>query len=65
MDSFHTEIIEKRKPNGKILFLLTDDVKQKIEADKKILDVAFRGCEIIAMSKYREKLLPYLKKKGN
>lgn len=65
MDSFHTEIIEKRKPNGKILFLLTDDVKQKIEANKMILDVAFRGCEIIAISEYKKKLLPYLKKKGN
>lgn len=65
MDSFHTEIIEKRKPHGKILFLLTDDVKQKIEANKMILDVAFRGCEIIAISEYRVKLLPYLKKKNN
>ena len=62
MSTFNREMKEGRKPGGNFLFLVTEDVyRQIIAANKRCLNIKYRGYEIMQLNDYRERILNYLK----
>ncbi len=61
MKVFHSEMVEKRKEEGKFILIATDDVyKEIIGSNKERLNIRYRSYEIMKMSEYKSKLYKYL-----
>ena len=64
MKTFNKELDEGRKPDGNFIIVVTPDLFEKIiSTNKKCLPIQYRGYEIMMTTNYRERLIPYLKKK--
>ena len=61
MDTFHHEIVEGRKPNANLLFVVTDSVYQAIMgSNKTVLPLKYRRYEIMRVGEYRSIITRYL-----
>lgn len=61
MDLFHSELFEGRKENGNFIILVTDDVYMEIiDANKKNIDIKWRGYNLLRLSEYEDQILSYL-----
>ena len=61
METFASEVREGRK-EGNFLFLVTDEIMDEIRiTNKKCIPLQFRKFEVMLISEYKEKILPYLR----
>lgn len=61
MKTFEHEISEGRKEHSNFIFLVSDDVFDKIlNSNKRCLPIRYRSMEVIKISSYRETLSSYL-----
>ena len=61
METFASEVREGRK-QGNFLFLVTDEIMDEIRiTNKKCIPLQFRKFEVMLISEYKEKILPYLR----
>lgn len=62
MSTFHLEMVEHRKPNANFIFIVTNDVYQKIiSTNKKCLPTKYRSYEILRVDDYRKQITNYLR----
>ena len=59
MRTFFNELKEGRKVDGNFIIVATDSLAEELKADKKLLPIAYRNCEIIKMSDY-ESIMSYI-----
>ena len=59
MRTFFNELKEGRKEDGNFIIVATDSLAEELKADKKLLPIAYRNCEIIKMSDY-ESIMSYI-----
>ncbi|MBR3357943.1 MAG: toll/interleukin-1 receptor domain-containing protein [Solobacterium sp.] len=60
MKIFEHEMSEGRKLGSNFIFIVSDDVYAKVNADKKLLPIQYRGFEIMSVREYRSKLINYV-----
>ncbi len=62
METFHTEIFERRKKDSNFIILATDEVYNQVVSQNKCnICIDWRNYTILKISEYRETLMNYLK----